>query len=158
MDPGPHMPRVTIDRVVVQREQWSYGAAELQFVQKEEECDRFLEARRWMREQGLPRYIFVSAHIEDKPFYVDLESPVYVEILLKLVRRVLASDKPDTPIVITEMLPNPEQLWLPDKDNRKYSSELRMAFVDHTGNGSLGLPQTPSMAAEAPITHFFKSV
>lgn len=158
MATGPHIPRVTIDRVVVQREQWSYRAAEMQFAQKEEECDRFLEARRWMHEHGMPRYVFVNAHIEDKPFYVDLESPVYVEILLKLVRRVLASDQPDTPIMITEMLPSPEQLWLPDKDNRKYSSEIRMAVVDHNGNGSLGWWQAPNMSAEAPTTHFFKSV
>jgi hypothetical protein len=129
---GAHIPRLTIDRVVVQREQWSWHAAEMRFATKGEECDRFLEARRWMHAHGLPRYIFVKAAIEEKPFYVDLESPVYVEILAKLVRRVLISEQPDLPIVVTEMLPNPDQLWLPDKDNRRYSSELRMAVVDRT--------------------------
>jgi hypothetical protein len=127
---GSHTPRLTIDRVVVQREQWSWRAAEMCFAAKSEECDRFLEARRWMHAHGLPRYIFVRAAIEEKPFYVDLENPIYIEILAKLIRRVLVGDQPDVPIVITEMLPTPDQFWLPDKDNQRYSSELRIAVVD----------------------------
>src|SRR5262249_20407685 len=82
MPSGSHTPRLTIDRVVVQREQWSWHAAEMRFAAKGDECDRFLEVRRWMHAHGLPRHIFVKAAIEKKPFYVDLESPIYIEILV----------------------------------------------------------------------------
>jgi hypothetical protein len=125
-----HMPRVLIDRLVVQREQWNFRAAEMRFAEAADEAQRFLEARRWMHEQKLPRFVFAKVHLEEKPVYFDFDSPVYVEILAKLVRRVLASDQPETPVVISEMLPTAEQLWLPDTANQKYTSELRIVALD----------------------------
>lgn len=130
MPAARRIPRVTIDKLVIQREQWSFSAAEMHFAQEADESGRFLAARRWMHQHQLPRLAFVRVHLEVKPFYVDFESPVYVEILAKMVRRVLASDKPGTPVVVSEMLPTIDQLWLPDAANQKYTSELRIVVVD----------------------------
>jgi hypothetical protein len=80
----------------------------------EDEHIRFLEARRWMRSKGLPRFVFVKLPVEVKPVYVDFDSPIYVEILGKLIRRVPASDRAQEDITLTEMLPDPDHACLAD--------------------------------------------
>jgi len=152
MTPQPHIPRIMIDRLVVQREQWFCRAADMAFAQEEEESARFFEARRWIHEHQMPRFVFARAHIEEKPFYVDFESPVYVEILAKLVRRVLASEDPESRVVISEMLPTADQLWLTDIENNRYSSELRIVMVDGTGENSRGGFRKVTNAMENSVT------
>jgi lantibiotic biosynthesis dehydratase-like protein len=126
----PHVPRLCIDRLVVARETWSFPAEELSFAVAENETERFIGARRWARNNGLPRYLFCRVQVEVKPFFVDLDSPVFVELLCKMVRRVLASDLPNRSVTISEMLPGPDQLWLPDACGNRYTSEFRMVAVD----------------------------
>lgn len=130
--PRPHQPRIMIDRLVVCRESWSFFASDLRFMQYEDESQRFLEARRWMQEHKLPRFVFVRVPVEVKPFYVDFSSPVYVEIFVKMIRRMLASKHAHQAITVSEMLPAPDQLWLPDSEGNVYSSELRMVVRDLT--------------------------
>jgi hypothetical protein len=127
--PRSRTPRLTIDRLVVSREGWRLPPAALAFAYEKTEAQRFVEARRWAREQGLPRCVFVKASIERKPFYVDFDSPILVNILAKTVRR-LAEQAPDSLLSITEMLPTFDQLWLPDAEGRAYTSELRIVAVD----------------------------
>jgi hypothetical protein len=130
VSPREHVPRISVDRLVIARESWSFSASELGFVNNEEDHRRFLETRHWMQERGLPRFVFVRVPVEVKPFYLDFDSPVYVEIFCKMVRRMLASYRVGEPITITEMLPTPDQLWLHDAHGRTYTSELRMVAKD----------------------------
>lgn len=129
----PHVPRVTIDRVVVCRESWSCPPAACTFAQEIDEAGRFLGARRWARDRGLPRYVFVKTPIEKKPFYIDFASPVYVNLLSKSLRRSLAAS-PEMPVTFTEMLPCADETWLPDAHGTRYSCELRIAAVDLRGS------------------------
>ena len=39
-------------------------------------------------DHGIPRFVFVKAPVEIKPLYLDLDSPIYMEILAKLIRRM----------------------------------------------------------------------
>lgn len=126
----PHVPRLCIDRLVVARETWLFPAEDLSFAVAENETERFIGARRWARNHGLPRYAFCRVQVEVKPFFVDLDSSVFVELLCKMVRRVLASDLPNRSVTISEMLPGPDQLWLPDASGNRYTSEFRMVAVD----------------------------
>jgi Lantibiotic dehydratase, C terminus./Lantibiotic dehydratase, N terminus. len=123
-----HRPRITIDRLVVERETWCFQAAEIEFAEEKDEASRFLAARRWAREQGMPRFVFIKSPIEVKPVFVDFDSPVYLNILSKMVRKGLRNDCSD--FVFTEMLPTPGQCWLPDANGQKYASELRFIAVD----------------------------
>lgn len=129
-----HWPRVTIDKVVVHRESWSRDAAEMTFAQENDERDRFLGARRWAQSLGLPRFIFVRVPSETKPFYVDLESLVYVELLSKMVRATQESDDPSKTIKISEMLPTQDRVWLPDAEGNHYTAELRLVVTDANTN------------------------
>lgn len=124
-----HSPRVTIDRMVVARETWHRRAAELDFAVLKTERDRYLGVRRWRRDLGLPERVFVKVETEVKPFFVDLTSPVYVSILCTALRAA-RKHGPDTAVTVIEMMPTPEQAWIPDAAGRRYASELRMQVVD----------------------------
>ena len=61
------------------RETWNFAPEELDFVYEKEAEVRFVAARRWAREFGLPRFVFARVPVEIKPFYLDFDSPIYVE-------------------------------------------------------------------------------
>ena len=130
MKPAPHTPRIVIDRMVICREAWTFAAGEISFAREKEGSDRFLSARRWARAQGLPRFVFAKVPVEVKPFYVDFSSPVYVDILAKMVRRTVEHNSVNANIAFSEMLPDAAHTWLPDAEGQHYTSELRVVAVD----------------------------
>jgi hypothetical protein len=132
-----HTPRVTIDRLVVARETWRIPAADLGFAGDKDEAARFVRARHFRGRHEMPRHVFVVSPAEPRPFYVDFDSPVYVNILAKAARR-LAREHPDGLLTVTEMLPAPGQTWLTDHQGETYTSELRLVAVDERRDGSSG--------------------
>jgi hypothetical protein len=134
--PGGHTPRVKIDRLVISRETWQFEAGELEFAFEKQEAQRFVGARRWARANDLPRYVYYKTPVEVKPYYLDFDSPIYVNILAKAIRRT-ADKRQDAQISVSEMLPGPDELWLTDAEGNLYTSELRMVAVD-----LMGKPQT----------------
>ncbi|MFD5035493.1 lantibiotic dehydratase, partial [Streptomyces sp. NPDC058405] len=126
-------PRVMVDSMVVARETWRFVGSEVEFAGEKSEARRFVRARRWRDEQELPRWVFVVSPTEPRPFYVDFDSPVYVNIFAKAVRRLARKD-PAARLTVTEMLPTPEQAWLTDDEGNTYTSELRFVAVDRTAD------------------------
>lgn len=127
---GVHTPRISVDRLIIARESWRFAAAEIEFAQEKDDANRFLRARQWARSHALPRFIYVKSPAEVKPFYVDLCSPIYIDIFAKVVRRTTADSPQHTILTVTEMLPTLEQAWLPDSAGGRYTSELRIVAVD----------------------------
>ena len=125
-----HTPRITIDRLVVARETWrtTIGATGLADVVRYP--DRYLAARRLRRALGLPDRVFVKAGTEIKPCFVDLTSPVSVATLCTMLHAARDRHGPDVPVTFTELLPTPEQAWVPDAEGRRYYSELRLHVRD----------------------------
>ena len=130
---GQHTSRITIDRLVVSRECWSIDSSELDFVAEEDEDERYLKVRRWASEHGFPRRVFVKITSETKPFYVDFHSPVYVGILVRMLRRARTHATMNKQVLISEMLPTPDQVWLRDSFQNSYTSELRIVTRDLAG-------------------------
>ncbi|MEU1135110.1 lantibiotic dehydratase, partial [Streptomyces sp. NPDC005900] len=128
-DDAEHSPRVSVDRLVVARETWRLPREKIDFADEKDEARRFVRARRWRERHGLPRFVFVVLPSETRPFYVDFDSPVYLTILAKALRR-MARNAPDGRAVFTEMLPSPEEAWLTDDQGSVYTSELRFVAVD----------------------------
>jgi Lantibiotic dehydratase, N terminus len=127
----PHTPRVKIDHLVVSRESWRFNPADLDFAAEKDEATRFVRTREWAAEQGIPRYVFVKADAAEKPVYVDFTSPIYVNVLAKMVRRTNADERrSDKTITVVEMLPAHDDLWLTDYGGNRYTSELRLTWVD----------------------------
>jgi Lantibiotic dehydratase, N terminus len=123
-DPFPadgHGPRITVGRTVWRRETWDIPAAQGP-PSPEVAAD-------WARDLGLPRRLFALSPGELKPIYIDFASPVLTRILCRQLRRA-AADFPGRPVRFTEMLPGPDDCWLADQDDRRYTSELRLVAVD----------------------------
>jgi hypothetical protein len=120
---GPHVPRVTIDGVVLCREQWRCAPEQLPFCGEGRGEQQFAAARAWARAAGVPRWVFAKIPEEPKPVYVDFDSPIYVEMFAKMMRKASS-------LTITEMLPSVEESWIPDAEAQTYTSELRMVAVD----------------------------
>ncbi len=128
-----HRPRVTIDRLVAARESWSFNTDELSWAKATTEPERFFQAQRWVREWSLPARLFVKLKGERKPMFVDLESPVLVELLARAVRRLAGSSiihSEEKNVEVTEMLPDGEECWLTDRAGHRYTSELRLVTLD----------------------------
>jgi hypothetical protein len=127
---GPYTPRLTLDRMVVARQTWrtTVGACPLATVIGDQE--RYLAARRWRAELGLPERMFVKIASETKPTFVDLTSPLFVTSLATMLRSARLKGGPDIALGMTEMLPDTDQAWVPDAAGRRYVSELRLQIVD----------------------------
>ncbi|WP_307623930.1 lantibiotic dehydratase [Streptomyces sp. V3I7] len=115
---GGALPRVRLGNVVLQRRSWRFTPDQLPpAVARQSDEEWFLAWREWQRAAGLPRHVFASLGGEHKPQYVDFDSYMCVRLLETAVR------KSDAAVVLTEMLPGPDDLWLRDGPHR-YVTEL----------------------------------
>jgi hypothetical protein len=130
LPPLPHTPRITFDRVVVARETWRLAADQIPFAQLADTAESFLRVRQWADAQQMPRFLFYRTAGEKKPCFLDLASPLYVEMFVKEVRRVVSQGTEGVVVSLSEMLPTPEQAWLKDAQGARYTSEFRIAAVD----------------------------
>jgi hypothetical protein len=132
-----HGPRVTIGDLVARRESWRFPCADLAFAWEKHDTKRAVALHRWRRAQGLPRHVFARLPQENKPVYVDFASPPSCDILAKLIRAAETAREtrpgprsaPRT-VTLSEMMPQPGECWLADKDGNRYTSELRIVAVD----------------------------
>ena len=128
--PARHTPRVTIDALVVNRESWTFTPAEVPFAVVKDEADRYLAARAWVAEHGLPRHVFVRCTGERKPMYADLTGLASVDLLARSVRQARRAAGEEAKVRVVEMLPAPDELWLTDAEGQRYTAELRLVAVD----------------------------
>ncbi|MDP9864554.1 lantibiotic dehydratase [Streptosporangium brasiliense] len=124
--PAPHVPRITIDRLVIARETWRTTVTETGLADITNERERYLATRAWRQRLNLPDQIFVKIGTEVKPCYFDLTSPHYVGVLCTMLRTA----GPEVSVVISEALPTPDQAWVPDHQGNRYFSELRLQITD----------------------------
>jgi Lantibiotic dehydratase, N terminus len=126
--PAAHRPRITIDRFVLSREQWTFQVADSAWAFAEDEQERYYLARRWRQDHELPERVFYRVPVELKPAAADFRSIVLVNLLAKHIRQTGAAGHAQ--YTVTEMLPDLDQLWLTDREGRHYSSELRFVAYD----------------------------
>jgi hypothetical protein len=106
-------PRFTSGRLVLFRRRWSFAPGELPDLA---ESALFAWVARWRREHGIPRHVFLHTAADPKPFYADLDSPPFVDLLRR------ATAEPAT-LHVVEMLPGPDELWVLD-ERGSYATEL----------------------------------
>jgi hypothetical protein len=126
--PAAHRPRITIDQFVLSREQWTFQVTDSAWAFEMDEQKRYYRARRWKQHHGLPERVFYRVPGELKPTAADFTSIVLINLLAKNIRQSQAAEHAE--FTVTEMLPDLDQLWLTDRDGRRYSSELRMIAYD----------------------------
>ncbi|WP_431899599.1 thioesterase domain-containing protein [Micromonospora chalcea] len=127
---APYTPRITVDRLVLARQTWrtTVGASGLAVPNGERE--RFLAVRDWRRRLGLPEQVYVKFGTETKPCFVDLSAPAFGTTLCAMARAARVDGGDDVSFTVSEMLPAPEQAWVPDGQGRRYFSELRLHITD----------------------------
>jgi hypothetical protein len=126
----PHTPRVTVDRLVVARETWRLPFDLLRPLTRLSESEAYTELLRLAREQGIARHTYWRPVRAVKPVYLDLHSPLLAAMLVRELRR--AANVDSETITFSEMHPGPGELWLPDAEGRRYTSELRLTLADTT--------------------------
>ncbi|MEU2612183.1 lantibiotic dehydratase [Micromonospora sp. NPDC007271] len=127
--PAASTPRITIDRLVVARRAWRTTVAGSGLAGHPTEAERFLAVRRFRARLGLPERVFVKVGTEVKPCYVDLSGPLYAQSLCAMVDAAARSG-PDVSVVVSELLPGPEQAWVTDAGAARYVSEIRLQVTD----------------------------
>ncbi len=128
--PAPRLPRVTIDRLVVQRESWSLPCDGLDLaLPSNDEAGCMLALREWRERHEFPRFVFIRFPWERKPAYFDFDSPLFLRTLGKLLRKAGRPEHASRRIGVTEMLPGHDEAWLRDRQGRAYTSELRLVAV-----------------------------
>jgi Lantibiotic dehydratase, N terminus len=126
--PAAHRPRITIDRFVLSREQWTFQVADSGWAFAKDEQERYRLARCWRQDHDLPERVFYRVPVELKPTAADFRSIVLVNLFAKHIRQTKAAGHAQ--YIVTEMLPDLDQLWLADRAGRRYSSELRFVAYD----------------------------
>jgi hypothetical protein len=129
---APHRPRITIGRLVIARESWTFPAADTAWAFVKDEAARYAAARAWRAGHGLPERVFCVLPVERKPIGVDFTSLALVNIAAKEIRRTAEAGAPT--FTVSEMLPDLDGLWLPDRAGRRYTSEFRLVAVDESAH------------------------
>jgi hypothetical protein len=125
-----HSPRITVDRLIVARQTWRTTIGATGLARQQGDSARYLATRRWRRELGLPERVFVRIATETKPVYTDFTSVRYVSNLCTMLRSAWMRAGDDVKLTISELLPAPEDAWVPDAAGRRYFSELRLQLRD----------------------------
>ena len=111
-EPGAHVGRRFIGKLLVQRETWRFEKVELPE-----------DVETWRAGHGMPERVFVRIPTETKPIYVDFKAPPLVDNLRHMLKGAPS-------FTVQEMFPAADGLWLRDGDGKRYVSELRMLAVD----------------------------
>jgi hypothetical protein len=113
-------PRVEIGRLVAWRRRWRWTVGDVVgLVTASDPPGRVLAAARLSERDDLPARVFARVGANVKPVYVDLRCPISLEHLAHRIRSATAQT-----IDVTEMLPEPNDWWLP-RDAGRHSCEWR---------------------------------
>jgi hypothetical protein len=115
-----HLPRLTIGRTVVHRETWRIPASGRTSWSSLSPGNQ-KRVHRLREEHGLPDRVFAKFPGEPKPIFIDFAVPVLVDLFSR------HHDRATGPVVVSEMLPDHDGLWLHDHDGR-HTSELRFGY------------------------------
>lgn len=127
VDLGAHTPRLTLRGLVVQREQWRLSDDEMAALRGAKgDTDLFLAMRKLARSRGIPALTFAKFDRERKPVLVDLDSCLNLRVFQNLLRQREG-------VVLSQMRPGPEQLWLRGPLGR-HTAELRLTYFMKRGD------------------------
>jgi len=124
-----HWPPVVAGRVVLFRERWVFRRGEWPEppVRGDDLVGFARAALSWRERWRLPRHVFLHSSKDPKPRYLDLASPVFLDLL----RRDLAalSGEADVALHVTAMVPGPDELFVGDAEGR-YATEFLVQMDD----------------------------
>jgi len=130
---GSHVPRVEMNGVILQREQWRLSRAVLAPVLGAKSFHLMREMWQIKTQLGMPDHGFVLSNAQPKPVFVDFANFFLLELFQELADQV-------DEIRFTEMLPDPNNLWLRDAGG-KYCAEFRAGATYFYRSGRVQTPE-----------------
>jgi hypothetical protein len=122
-----HVPRLRHGNVVLARRRWRlYPGPLTGFTRPPRDADERIALRRALVGDGVPTRFFAKAPHQRKPLYVDLDSPLLVEALFRLLA---GADR----LHAAEALPGPGALWL-HHNGLDVAAELRCVYLRRPGS------------------------
>jgi hypothetical protein len=119
---GAHTPRVVLDGIILQREQWELSPEQIAgLLACKTDAERLRRATALWEELGLPEAVFAKLPGERKPLLVEPHSPLIMRVFLNMLEHRGGA-------VLSEMVPAPSQLWLKAPSGR-HTAELRCTFL-----------------------------
>ena len=123
LEAGAYTPRIMIDDTVLQRAMWRVLKPQLPGG-----YEGWRALHRLRRDHGLPERAFVRHPEQPKPLYLDFADPYAVADIASL---------PEGEVTITEMLPEPDDLWW-QPDGELLCAELRTCVAVEVTDGPPG--------------------
>ena len=114
--------RITCEKVILKRR--SQVARHSDLFERGEPTDdarSFSKVVRWAASQRLPRYGFFRASGEPKPVFIDFLNPLAVDFFVRSLARA-------GEVLVSEMRPGPDELWLEDSRGR-FTCEFRTTWT-----------------------------
>ncbi|MGI5527122.1 lantibiotic dehydratase [Streptomyces syringium] len=132
---APFLPRLVRDRIVLSPAQWNVTDTTVVPEGSGSADERwFRGVQRWRREWRVPRHVYLVEF--DNRLLLDLEHPAFAAELAAQQRR--ARERGRQRVVVQEMLPDFDHLWLRDEAGAPYLSEVVVPVVKtaspHAGN------------------------
>lgn len=147
LETAPFLPRVRRGRTVLRPAQWSIGPEFPSATEAEFRTALAALRSRW----AVPRYVYLTE--QDRRLLLDLDHPLCGTELWRAVRATTER------VVLQEMAPGFDDLWLTDADGLRYVSELvlSLTLADATTPAAPPAPAPSALAAavsDAPPTRF----
>jgi thiopeptide-type bacteriocin biosynthesis protein len=119
----PVLPRIQVGRTVLALAQWRISA-DLRSELPADEPNRFMEMlERWRTDWQVPRHVYLCSG--DNRLLLDLQVGVQADELRRAILRL----RGDNSVVLTEVLPDLNQAWLRDDNDRPFASELVIPLI-----------------------------
>jgi hypothetical protein len=119
---GKHTPRVVINEVVYQREQWRLTREDgWRTNYNGDAFTLFYDMLKMQQAWEMPDYVFVKVSGEPKPFMIDFQNFFLLEMWEAFMKQ-------EREAVVSEMLPRSEHFWLTNTQGEKYATEFRTAM------------------------------
>ncbi|WP_137686314.1 lantibiotic dehydratase [Thermosporothrix hazakensis] len=152
---SPFLPRVTYRmgphaRLVLSPAQWQLRADTVQPEGTGSEEERwFAGLQRWRERWRVPRYVYLAEF--DNRLLLDLEHPV----MLAELRDELGKLQQDRKLILQELLPDFEHLWLRDEQSAPYFSEFAGPLLRAVQSAAQAAPLTPRRVISRVERSFF---
>lgn len=115
----PYLPRVVFGRMIFAKARWRVAKGEIDGLKDAGDAELLAKVGDWRRGRGLPRFVALAEADQQLP--VDLENILSVKSFLSLVRN-------KNVVVLSEMLPSPEELCVHSPEGR-FQHELTVPFI-----------------------------
>lgn len=137
----PYLPRVVYKKIVVSPAQWNLRE---DMVHADEEARFLEELRQWRTKWQVPRYVYLTEF--DNRLLLNLEHP-----LSQTELRDELSKAKNKCVVLQEMLPGFEQLWLRDAKDEGYFAEFVVPVIARKQTPTEQRQHQPVSSQQRPV-------